>query len=53
LTVKVVGTHTKSTGVTGVTSTLAECLQVVLIEEWEHRRYAEQDLDALAEAEAN
>jgi hypothetical protein len=29
-----------------------ECLQVVLIEEWEHRLYAERDLDALAKAEA-
>lgn len=26
---------------------LRECLQIVLIEEWEHRRYAERDLDAL------
>jgi hypothetical protein len=24
-----------------------ECLLVVLNEEWEHRRYAERDLDAL------
>lgn len=27
--------------------TVAECLGVVLNEEWEHRRYAERDLDAL------
>ena len=26
----------------------AECLRIVLVEEWEHRRYAERDLDALA-----
>jgi len=25
-----------------------ECLQIVLNEEWEHRLYAERDLDALA-----
>jgi hypothetical protein len=24
-----------------------ECLQVILNEEWEHRLYAERDLDAL------
>ena len=27
---------------------LAECLRVVLNEEWEHRRFAERDLTALA-----
>jgi uncharacterized protein YjbI with pentapeptide repeats len=27
---------------------VAECLTVVLSEEWEHRRYAERDLDALS-----
>lgn len=26
---------------------VAECLQIILIEEWEHRRYAERDLAAL------
>ena len=26
---------------------VSECLIVVLSEEWEHRRYAERDLDAL------
>jgi hypothetical protein len=26
---------------------VAECLTVVLSEEWEHRRYAERDLDRL------
>jgi hypothetical protein len=28
------------------------CLRVILNEEWEHRRYAERDLDALSEANA-
>jgi hypothetical protein len=27
-----------------------ECLQIVLNEEWEHRLYAERDLDALESA---
>ena len=27
---------------------IRECLQVILIEEWEHRLYAERDFDLLA-----
>ena len=30
-----------------------KCLSVILNEEWEHRLYAERDLDALEEAKAS
>ena len=36
----------------GRTFTVQECLRVVLNEEWEHRRYAERDLDALERRDA-
>jgi hypothetical protein len=46
------GLHRKVASPNGGTTAVADCVRIVMIEEWAHNRYANRDLDALSALDA-